>query len=63
MKKCKTFYEAQTATCFKEIIQPRLNPLPTRQNITISLEQKFSYADIQKHIRTFAFKVLQECSN
>ena len=30
VKNCKTFYEAQTASCLKEIIQPPLSPLPTR---------------------------------
>ena len=28
MKNCKTFYEAQTASCLKEIIQPPPNPQP-----------------------------------
>ena len=32
IKNCKTFYEAQTASCFKEIIQPppTSNPPPIR---------------------------------
>ena len=51
MKNCKTFYEAQTAICFKEIIQPPPipNPPPIRYNLATSLEQKFSYGDIQKY--------------
>ena len=51
MKNCKTFYEAQTASCLKEIIQPPPDsqPTPIRQNLTTSLEEKFSYGDIQKY--------------
>ena len=52
MKKCKTFYEAQTANRPKEIIQP-----PTRSKLLTSLEQNF-LAEIYKNIKTFAFQVL-----
>ena len=51
MKNCKTFFEAQTACCLKEIIQPP--PIPNltliRPNLTTSLEQRCSYGDIQKY--------------
>ena len=49
MKNCKVFYEASAATHLKEIIQLPPNPPPTRLNLTKSLEQNFSYGDIQKY--------------
>ena len=48
-KNCKTFYEAQTASCSKEIFQAPPNPLSTRLNLATSLEQKFSDRYIQKY--------------
>ena len=49
MKNCKTFYEAQTVSRLKEIIQPP----PTQNFLT----------EIYRNIQTFAFKVLRECSS
>ena len=49
MEICKTFYEAQIVSRLKEIIPPPPNPPPTIQNLTTSLEQKFSYGDTQKY--------------
>ena len=46
MKNCKTFYEDQTASNFKEIVQP--SQTRSHQNLTTPLEQKISYGDIQK---------------
>ena len=50
MKNCKTFCEAQTASRLMEIVQPPTKPNPTQKNLTTSLEQKFSYGDIQKYM-------------
>ena len=55
MKNFKTFYEVQTASHPKEIIQPPHQPpppppLPIRQKLTTSLEQRFSYRDTQNYI-------------
>ena len=50
MKNCKTFYEAQTVSYLKEIIQPLPNPPPIIYYLTTSLEQRVSYKDIQKYI-------------
>ena len=33
MKNCKTLYEAETASRFKEPIQPRPNPLPSDKTL------------------------------
>ena len=56
MKNCKTFYEAQTASRLKEIIQsPSTQPL--------RLWNKNFLTEIYRNIRTFAFKVLQMCSS
>ena len=53
MKNCKTFYEVHTANRLKEIIQfpPNAPPiLPDKILIRLwTLEQKFSYGDIQKY--------------
>ena len=54
MKKFKTFYEAQTASRLKEIIQ-----FPTRQKLPTSLEQKFSYGDIHTGIFFPSFSRMQ----
>ena len=37
LKNCETFYETQTASRFKEIIQPLPTPYTTRQNLPTSL--------------------------
>ena len=50
MKNCETFYEAQTASHVKEIVQTSPTaPHPTRYDFTTSPEQKFSYGDKQKY--------------
>ena len=65
IKNFKTFYETQTASHLKEIIQPPNHPLPS----PLILEEKFSYENIQediyKNINTFACKceVLREYSS
>ena len=57
MKNCITFCEVQTAIHLKEIIQPLPPP-----SFTTSLEQKFSYGDMQKYT-DICFQVLQEWSS
>ena len=59
MKNCKTFYEAQTASCLEEIIQPPPNLPLIKWNLTLSLKQKSFLPRYTE--QTFAFKVLQEC--
>ena len=59
IKKCKTFYEAQTASRLKEIIQLHSTYLPPDKTLLFFWNKKFSYGDIQ----TFGFKVLQECGS
>ena len=58
MKYCKTFYEVQTVSRLKEIIQPPPTRYPTRWNLTTSLEQKFSQRDIHK----YTYICFEECS-
>ena len=48
MKNCETLYESQRVSRLEEIIQP-LHPPPPPIQIKSSLEQKFSYVDIQKY--------------
>ena len=64
MKNCTTFYEVQTASHLKEIIQP-LHSFPHPQPDTILLRfwNKHSFTEIHRNIHTLAFKVLQECSS
>ena len=62
MKNCKTFYEAQTASHLKEIIQLSPN-LPAPDKILLLLWNKNFLTEIYRNIQTFAFKVLQECSS
>ena len=62
MKNCKTFYEAQTASHLKEIIQLSPN-LPAPDKILLLLWNKNFLTEIYKNIETFAFKMLQECSS
>ena len=65
MKNWKTFYEAQTPSCFKEIIQA-LPPLPSTHSpsdkILLRLWSKHFLIETDKNIRISVFKVLQECS-
>ena len=50
MKNCKSFYEAQTASCLKEIIQPPPNPQLTPHQIkSYYVFGKKNYGDIQKY--------------
>ena len=61
-KNCKTFYEAQTASCFKEIFQaPPTHSPPDK--ILLRLWSKNFLIDIYRNIQIFAFKVLQGCSS
>ena len=53
MKNCKTFYEAQTVSRLKEIIQPTLN-LPPPGKILLRLWNKNFPAEIYRNIQTFA---------
>ena len=61
MKNCKTFYEAQTASCLKEIIEPPPNSQPTPHKIKsyyvfgtkIFLRR---YTEIYKHLLSKCFK-------
>ena len=62
MKNCKTFYETQTASCLKEIIQPPPTPI-TPDKILLHLWNKSFLREIYRNIQTFAFKVLQESSS
>ena len=64
MKKCKTFYETQTVSCLKEIVQPPQYPTyPPSDKILLRLWNKNILAEIYRNIQTLAFKVLQECSS
>ena len=56
MKNCKTFYKAQKSSRLNKIIQLLPNPLHQ-----INLATSF-LTEIYRNKRTFAFKVLQECS-
>ena len=62
MKNCKTFYETQTATRLKEIVQPPPSPHTTRKNLDASLKQKFP-REMYRNIQTFVFKMLQKSSS
>ena len=59
MKNCKTFYEAQTASC------PQGNhpASPNQVKILLRLWNKNFVTEIYRNIQTFAFNVLQECSS
>ena len=67
-KKCKTFSKAQTANCLKKFIQSLpIPPLPPSHTHTpdmtlLRLGNNF-FKEIYRNIKTFAFKVLQECSS
>ena len=62
MKNCKTFYETQTASPLKEIIQPPPTPHTTVENLARSLKQNF-LREIYRNIQTFDFTVFQESSS
>ena len=66
MKNCKTFYEALTANCLKEIILPPPNSQPTHhqtKSYYVFGTKIFLRRYTDKNIQTFAFKVLQEGSS
>ena len=62
MKTCKLFCKTQTASHFKEIIQPFPIP-PSPDKTLLRLSKKNFLKEIFRNIQTFAFKVLQECSS
>ena len=62
VKNCKTFYETQTASPLKEIIQPPPTPHTTVENLARSLKQNF-LREIYRNIQTFDFTVFQESSS
>ena len=61
MKNCKTFCEAETTSRLNEIIKPPSNP-PPYDKILLCLWNKTFLTKIYRNIRTFAFKLLHECS-
>ena len=73
IKNSKTFYEAQTASCLKEIIQspapppppppPQFPTHPSSDKILLRLWNKDFPTEIYRNIQTYSFKVLQECSS
>ena len=65
MKNYKTFYETQTASCLKEIIQlpPQSSTHPPSDKILLPLWNKNFLTEIYRNIQMFAFKVLRECSS
>ena len=65
IRNCKTFYEAQTASRLKEVIQPPPHPPkpPPLDKILSRLRNKKFLTEIQRNIQTFAFKVFQECGS
>ena len=61
MKNCQTLYEAQTASHFKEVIQPPPpNPPPSDKTLLRLWNNNF-LTEIYRNIKTCAIKVLQEC--
>ena len=62
MKNCKRFYEAQTASRLKEILQPPPTH-PPLDKILLPLWNKTVHKEIFRNIQTFAFKVFQECGS
>ena len=61
MKNCKTFCKAETTSRLNEIIKPLSNP-PPYDKILLCLWNKTFLTKIYRNIRTFAFKLLHECS-
>ena len=53
MKNCKTFYEAQTASCFKEVTEPPPIPNPVHLSDKIFLRR---YTEIYRHLLSKCFK-------
>ena len=63
MKNCKTFYEAQTASSVKEIVQtPPSAPTPPDKSLLRLWNKSFS-TEIYRNLQTFGFKVFLECSS
>ena len=60
VKNCKSFYEAQTTSCLKEIIQPPPpipNPPPSDKILLHLWEKKLGrYTEIYKHLLSKCFK-------
>ena len=56
LKNCKTFYEAQTASRLKEIIQPPSTQIQRLWN-------KHLLTEIYRNVLTFPFKALEICSS
>ena len=59
MKNCKLFYDAQTMSRLKEIIQPPATHPPS-DKILLRLLNKNMFTEIYRNIQTFVFKELQE---
>ena len=62
MKNCKTFYESQTTSHLKEIIQPPPTPI-SPDKILLRLWNKTFLREIYRNIQTFLFKVPHESSS
>ena len=61
MKNCKTFYEAQTASCLKEIIQPPPDsqPIPNQTKSYYVFGTKiflWRYTEIYRHLLSKYYK-------
>ena len=64
MKNCKPFYENQTTSCPKEVIEPPPTPPPIPPDkILLLLLNKNFLRETYRNIQTFAIKVLQESSS
>ena len=64
MKNCKSFHEAQAASCLKEIIQPfPQSPTHPHQIKSYYVLGKKNFMELYRNIQTFAFKVLQKYSS
>ena len=61
MKNWKIFYEAQTVSHHKEIIQPPPNLPPTTYNLATSLQQTLSYGDMEKYTDIFFKNAVLGC--
>ena len=59
MKNCKTFYETQTASRLKEIIQSPPHPILQDKNLITFLKQDFllrRYTETYRHLLSKSFK-------
>ena len=58
MKNCKTFYETQTASCLKEIIQPPQPPIPPDKILIRLWNKNFleRYTEIYRYLLSKCFK-------